>query len=114
MGFGRNPHVAKAEAAQAKAKEARDAASEVRAYREAAHLWDRAAAKEKVGKRRAEYEAQPGMVDDVLIAGTRRVRGIAQETMGLVDEAMGLYGPQLLKAYAQPLNDSAMPTLAYC
>ena len=57
MGFGRNPHVAKAEAAQAKAQEATDVASEVRAYLEAAHLWDRAAAKEKDGKRRAEYEA---------------------------------------------------------
>jgi hypothetical protein len=57
MGFGRNPHVAKAEAAQAKAQEATDVVSEVRAYREAAHLWDRAAAKEKDGKRRIEYAA---------------------------------------------------------
>jgi hypothetical protein len=57
MGFGRNPYVAKAEAAQARAQEATDAASEVGAYLEAAHLWDRAAAKEKDGKRRAEYEA---------------------------------------------------------
>jgi len=58
MGFGRNPHVAKAEAAQVKAQEATDVGSEVRAYLEAAHLWDRAAAKEKDGKRRAEYEAK--------------------------------------------------------
>jgi len=57
MGFGRNPHVAKAEAAQVKAQEATDVGSEVRAYLEAAHLWDRAAAKEKDGKRRAEHEA---------------------------------------------------------
>ena len=57
MGFGRNPHVAKAEAAQLKAQEATDGASEARAYREAAHLWDRASAKEKDSKRRAEYEA---------------------------------------------------------
>jgi hypothetical protein len=56
MGFGHNPHVAKAEAAEAKAKESKDVASEVRAYREAAHLWDRAAAKEKDNKRRTEYE----------------------------------------------------------
>ena len=56
MGFGRNPHVAKAEAAQAKAQEATDVVSAVRAYLEAAHLWDRAAAKDNVGKRRAEYE----------------------------------------------------------
>jgi hypothetical protein len=57
MGFGRNPHVVKAEAAEAKAQEATDIASETRAYLEAAHLWDRAAAKEKEGKRRGEYEA---------------------------------------------------------
>jgi len=57
MGFGRNPHVAKAEAAQVKAQEATDVDSGVRAYLEAAHLWDRAAAREKDGKRRAEYEA---------------------------------------------------------
>ena len=57
MGFGRNPHVAKAEAAQAKAQEARDVASEAMAYQEAAHLWDRAASKEKEGKRRVEYQA---------------------------------------------------------
>jgi hypothetical protein len=57
MGFGRNPYVEKAEAALAKAGEARDVASEAMAYREAAHLWERAASKEKEGKRRSEYEA---------------------------------------------------------
>jgi hypothetical protein len=58
MGFGQNPHVAKAEAAEARAQEATDAASASRAYLEAAHLWERAAAKEKEGKRRTEYEAK--------------------------------------------------------
>ena len=53
----RNPHIAKAEAAEAKAKEATDVASEVRAYLEAARLWDRAAAKEEAGKWQTEYEA---------------------------------------------------------
>jgi len=57
MGFGRNPYVDKAEAAQAKAQEAKDIASEAMAYLEAAHLWERAASKEKAGKRRTEYEA---------------------------------------------------------
>jgi hypothetical protein len=57
MGFGRNPHVAKAEAAEAKAQEAKDVASEVRAWLEAAHLWERAASKEVEGKRHAQYEA---------------------------------------------------------
>jgi hypothetical protein len=32
------------------------------------------------------------------------VRGIAAETMDMVYEAMGLYGPQLLKSYALPLS----------
>jgi hypothetical protein len=58
MGFGRNPHVAKAEAAQAKAPNAKDVASEARAYLEAAHLWDRAAAREKEGQWRTAYEAK--------------------------------------------------------
>ncbi len=46
MGFGRNPHVAKAEAAELKAQEAEDGGTEVRAWLEAAHLWERAAGKE--------------------------------------------------------------------
>jgi hypothetical protein len=57
MGFGRNPHVAKARAVEDKAQEAKDAASAARAYLEAAHLWDRAAAREKPGKWRDQYEA---------------------------------------------------------
>jgi tryptophanyl-tRNA synthetase len=64
-------------------------------------------------RRRAEYQAQPGLVDDILIAGTRRARGLAQETMERVYEAMGLYGPRMLKAYAQPFAGSAVPKLAY-
>ena len=57
MGFGRNPHVGKAEAAETKAMEAKDVASQVVAYLEAARLWDRAADKEGSDKRRTEYEA---------------------------------------------------------
>ncbi len=58
MGFGRNPFVVKAQAAQLKAEEAGDAGAEVRAWLEAAHLWERAAAKEQPGKKRSEYEAE--------------------------------------------------------
>ena len=36
-------------------------------------------------------EAQPGLVEDVLIAGTERARAEAQKTMALVREAMGMY-----------------------
>jgi hypothetical protein len=56
MSFGKNPYVAKAQAAELKASEAADAAAEARAYREAAHEWERAAGREPPGKRRSEYE----------------------------------------------------------
>ena len=57
MSFGKNPYVPKAQAAEQKAEEATDEASQVRAFRDAAHQWDRAAEREKPGKKRAEYEA---------------------------------------------------------
>jgi hypothetical protein len=56
MSFGKNPHVAKAQAAEQKAEEAGDAKARELALREAAHQWDRAAAREKPGKKRTEYE----------------------------------------------------------
>jgi hypothetical protein len=56
MSFGRNPHLAKAQAAEQKAADAGDAATRARAYHDAAHQWDRAAEREPPGKRRAEYE----------------------------------------------------------
>lgn len=55
MSFGRNPYVEKAQVAQQKAEEAADPASRERLLREAAHEWDRAAAREKPGKKRDEY-----------------------------------------------------------
>ena len=57
MGFGRNPYVPKAQVAEQKAQEAPDETARARAYREAAHEWDRAASREKPGKARSEYEA---------------------------------------------------------
>lgn len=60
MGFGKNPHVAKAQAAQLKAEEARDSVARQMAWREAAHLWERAARQEQEGKRKAAYEANAG------------------------------------------------------
>lgn len=56
MGFGKNPHVAKAQAAELKAQEAKDVPSRERAWREAAHLWERALKLETDGKRRTQYE----------------------------------------------------------
>jgi hypothetical protein len=55
MSFGRNPHVAKAEAAEQKAREAQDAAAHELAWREAARQWDRAASREKSDKLKREY-----------------------------------------------------------
>ena len=69
---------------------------------------------EPLRERRAQYEGRPGVVEDILIAGTRRARGVAQETMDMVYEAMGLYGPKLLKAYSLPLVDADVPSMAYC
>jgi hypothetical protein len=57
MSFGKNPHVAKAQAAEEKARSADDARTASRTYLEAAHLWDRAAEREKPGKFRDQYEA---------------------------------------------------------
>jgi hypothetical protein len=57
MSFGRNPHVAKAEAAELKAQTARDGRLQAAAWLEAGRLWERAAAREDNAKRRALYEA---------------------------------------------------------
>ncbi len=55
MSFGRNPHVAKAEAAELKAQNAKDSSAHERAWREAGHLWERAAEREQDAKRRTLY-----------------------------------------------------------
>jgi hypothetical protein len=57
MSFGRNPHVAKAEAEELKAATAKDAKAAELAWREAARQWDRAADRETDAKRRATYAA---------------------------------------------------------
>jgi hypothetical protein len=56
MSFGRNPHVAKAEAEELKAQSAKDPRSSELAWREAARQWDRAAERENDDKRRLQYE----------------------------------------------------------
>jgi len=55
MSFGRNPHVAKAEAAEQKAQCAKDAHACEQAWRDAARQWDRAADRETDDKRRQQY-----------------------------------------------------------
>lgn len=55
MGFDRNPHVSKAQAAEQKARDAGDDSARTMAWREAARLWERAADREMSDKRKAEY-----------------------------------------------------------
>ena len=55
MSFGRNPHVAKAEAAELKATSAKDSTACEHAWREAGRLWERAADRETDPKRRQQY-----------------------------------------------------------
>jgi tryptophanyl-tRNA synthetase len=45
---------------------------------------------EPMRARRAEYEAQPGFIDDLLHAGNARTREVARETIEQVEAAMGL------------------------
>jgi hypothetical protein len=57
MSFGRNVHVAKAEAAELKAQSAKDATAYEHAWREAGRLWERAADRETDPKRKQQYTA---------------------------------------------------------
>jgi tryptophanyl-tRNA synthetase len=45
---------------------------------------------EPMRERRAQFEAQPGIVEEVLHAGNARTREVAAETIKLVEDAMGL------------------------
>jgi hypothetical protein len=58
MSFGKNPHVAKAQAAEQKAQLARDESARTLAWREAARLWDRAAERENMEARKQDYAAR--------------------------------------------------------
>ncbi|HEX4445712.1 MAG TPA: hypothetical protein VH044_03225 [Polyangiaceae bacterium] len=55
MSFGRNPHEAKAEAAEQKAQCAKDSTAREQSWREAARQWDRAAERERDDKRRHQF-----------------------------------------------------------
>lgn len=46
---------------------------------------------EPIRERRAQYQSKPGLVEEVLVAGTERARAEAQKTMTAVREAMGMY-----------------------
>ncbi|MCK4471884.1 MAG: tryptophan--tRNA ligase, partial [Anaerolineae bacterium] len=62
-----------------------------------------------IRERRARYEAQPGLIEEILAGGIRRMRQESDETMRLVREAMGL------EARPSPAGHSALsPGLVYC
>jgi hypothetical protein len=89
MSFGRNPHVAKAEAAEQKADVATDDRQRERAWREAAHLWDRAADRETEARRRTDYaaraEAARAKADSPPDAGADRATRVADLASKLRD-----------------------------
>ena len=51
-----------------------------------------------IRERRATYAQQPGMVEEVLVEGTRKMQAQARQTMAMVYDAMGLSGPRLRTA----------------
>ena len=62
--------------------------------------------------RRDHYASQPGLVEEILVEGTRRMQREACETMARVYEAMGLYGLQLreqVRASEQAQLSDALP-----
>jgi hypothetical protein len=58
MSFGKNPHVAKAEAAEQKAQSAPDESAREQGWLEAGRQWERAAGREKDSKRKELYLAR--------------------------------------------------------
>ncbi len=46
-----------------------------------------------IRERRAEYAEDPDRVEQILVAGTEKMRSEAEETMSLVRKSMGLYRP---------------------
>jgi len=84
MAFGKNPHVAKAQAAEQKAEDASDDDTRARALRDAAHQWDHAAEREPPGKRRVEYEASATRARARAEGGAPE-RGAPEETAGAQD-----------------------------
>ena len=54
-----------------------------------------------IRQRRSELAAQPGIVDQVLFEGTKRMQATAHETMDMVHRAMGMYGIDLAAQIAK-------------
>jgi tryptophanyl-tRNA synthetase len=65
-----------------------------------------------IRERRARCAAQPGLVEDILANGTRRMRQESDETMRLVREAMGMMGLEISPDRA--VHSTFPPGLIYC
>ncbi len=59
-----------------------------------------------IRERRAYYEAQPGLIEEILYSGNRRMRRESEETMRLVREAMGM-----MEIKEKPIIDRAQLAL---
>jgi len=65
-----------------------------------------------IRERRACYETQPELIEDILASGIRRMRRESDETVRLVREAMGMAG---LEMRLNPTAYNAVPAgLVYC
>ncbi len=62
-----------------------------------------------IRERRARYAAQPGLVEEILVEGTRRMQEEARETMALVYEAMGMYGIQIRRRVQEATPPKVVP-----
>jgi hypothetical protein len=98
MSFGKNPHVAKAEAAEQKARDARDEIAREQAWLEAARRWDRAAERETDDKRRQLY------LDKGEHARTQATQPADAGTAEANDTIAGPAKPMPLKAKKSFLN----------
>ena len=65
-----------------------------------------------IRERRARYEAQPGLIDEILYSGTLHMRRESAETMRLVRNAMGLMKLDLRLNLIE--EHISLPSLVYC
>jgi tryptophanyl-tRNA synthetase len=56
---------------------------------------------EPIRQRRSEFSARPEFVEEVLFDGIRRTQARACETMEMVYDAMGMYGPEIAARIAK-------------
>ncbi|HET91920.1 MAG TPA: tryptophan--tRNA ligase [Chloroflexi bacterium] len=99
-----------AEVEDLKARYRRGKVGDVQVKKKLAHAIN--AFLEPVRERRAHYEAQPGLIEEILYSGNRRMRREAEETMRLVRKAMGLM--RVETHFSLPAQNAYSPGLVYC